>query len=231
MKEKFVTKKYLIIGIGVFAAVALLAAASLAYGVSFTGFFKAFDKTLAPGEYYEKNITVRMFYNVSIRFQKQSTNSSSYLGFDDSESMIVLEDSGGVEIARIVGVKNGRAYVKLTNYELSSVAKVSAYNISDYKDVVGQVVNESMLSFSGTSAYITVKVSYPPAEIAGYVVDDMTGEYVNGVVVAAFEDGANPNTTVPIKQSLSDANGKYSFVFDISDSKALDVYVEGYDVA
>lgn len=227
-------KKYLAIGIGVFVAVALLTVASLAYGVSFTGFtglFKAFDKTLAPGEQYEYNITIRKYYNVSIRFQKQNINSSSYLGFDDNESVIVLKDSVGAEIARITGVKNGRAYVKLTNYELSSVAKISAYNISDYKDVADQAVNESMLSLSGTNAYITVKVSYPPASIAGYVVDDLTGEYVKGVAVAAFEDGANTTTTAPLKQATSDSDGRYSLTFDISDSKALDVYVDGYDVA
>jgi hypothetical protein len=227
-------KKYLAIGVGVFAAVALLTAvASLAYGISFTGFtglFKAFDKTLAPGEQYDYNITVRKFYNVSVRFQKQNINSSSYLGFDDNESVIVLKDSSGVEIAKAVGVKNGRAYVKLTNYELSSVAKISAYNISSYKDVIDQPVNDSVLSLSGTSAYITVKVNYPPASIAGYVVDDLTGEYVSGVAVEAFEDGANTNSTFPVNQTASDSNGRYAMTFDISDSKALDVYVDGYDM-
>ena len=55
---------------GALSIVALIATSSLASGVDFTGFFKAFDKTLAAGEQYEKNITVRKYYNVSVRFQK-----------------------------------------------------------------------------------------------------------------------------------------------------------------
>lgn len=219
----------ILIGAGVFAAVALLAIASLAGGVSFGGFFKAFDKTLSPGEQYERNITVRKYYNVSIRFQKG--NSTSYLAFDDNDSTIVLADSAGAEIARLTGVNNGRAYVRLSNYELAAVTSASAYNISDYSDVVGQPVNDTVLSFSGTSAYLTVKVSYPAASITGYVVDDLTGDPVDGVTVAAFEDGADVNATSPLEYAASGADGRYAMTFELTDSEALDVYAEGYDVA
>jgi len=212
----------------VLAAAALIATSSLASGFSFTGFFKAFDKTLAPGEQYTHNITVRKYYNVSIRFQKE--NSTSYLSFDDSGSVIVLKDSAGNEVANATGVNNGRAYIKMDNIQVASVAKVYAYNISSYADVDGQPVNDTMLSFSGTSAYITVKVSYPPASIQGYVLDDLTDEPVGGVMVAAFSDSADVGTATAIKQSVSDANGKYAMSFDFADSKAFDVYVEGYDV-
>jgi hypothetical protein len=213
----------------VLAAAALIATSSLASGFSFTGFFKAFDKTLAPGEQYERNITVRKYYNVSIRFQKE--NSTSYLSFDDSDSVIVLKDAAGITIASVNGTKNGRAYVRMDNAQVASVAKVYAYNISSYADVDGQPVNDTVLSFSGTTAYLTVKVYYPLASIAGYVTDDLTGEAVNGVAVAAFSDGADVSTAMSIKQSVSDASGKYAMNFDLTDSKALDVYVEGYDVA
>jgi voltage-gated potassium channel Kch len=213
----------------VLAAAALIATSSFASGFSFTGLFKAFDKTLAPGEQYTHNITVRKYYNVSIRFQKE--NSTSYLSFDDSGSVIVLKDAAGNEIANATGVKNGRAYIKMDNIQVASVAKVYAYNISSYADVVAQPVNDTVLSSSGTTAYLTVKVHYPSASISGYVADDLTGELVAGVTVAAFEDGADVSTAMSIKQSVSDASGKYAMSFDLADSKAMDVYVEGYDVA
>jgi len=220
--------KYLIIGLAV-GLVALIAfTASIVIGVNYTGFFKAFDKTLSPGEYYERNITVRKFYNVSIRFQKE--NSSSYLGFDGEDSVIVLKDYSGSEIVKVVGVKNGRAYLEMTNYEMASVATISAYNISDYADVINQPVNDSVLSFSGTKAYITVKVTYAPAVIAGYVIDDLTGEFVSGVTVAAFENDAYPAVISPINQNTSDSNGRYKMIFNLDSSNALDVYIKDYDV-
>ena len=212
----------------VLAAAALVATSSLASGFSFTGWFKAFDKTLAPGEQYQKNVTVRKYYNVSVRFQKE--NSTSYLSFDDNDSVIVLKDSAGNAMANAIGVKNGRAYIKLDNVQVASVAKVFAYNISSYADVDGQPVNDTVLSFSGTTAYLTVKVYYPLASIAGYVTDDLTGEAVSDVAVAAFGNGADVNITTAIKQDISNTNGKYAMNFDLTDSKALDVYVEGYDV-
>lgn len=213
---------------GALSIVALIATSSLASGVDFTGWFKAFDATIDPGEQYERNITVRRFYNVSVRFQKE--NSTGYLTFDDNDSVIVLKDAAGTELANATGVKNGRAYVKLSNMQLASVASISATGIGSYADVV-QAVNDTVLSFSGTTAYLTVKVRYPPASVYGYVTDDLTGDSVAGVVVAAFEDGADVNATVALAHVESDAGGRYSMSFDLADSEALDVYVAGYDVA
>lgn len=218
-----------IIAGSVLSMAALVATSSLASGVNFTGWFKAFDKTLAAGEQYLHNITVRKYYNVSVRFQKET--SSSYLSFDDSGSAITLKDAAGGIIANATGVKNGRAYLTMSNVQLASVATVTATGLSSYADVVAQLVNETVLSFSGTSAYITVKVRYPPASIAGFVSDDLTGAPVTGVAVAAFEDGADVNATSAVQQSISDPDGRYTMSFDLTDSKALDVYVGGYDVA
>lgn len=225
-----IKKKYLLIGIGVCASILVLTSVAIVSGISFTGFFKAFDKTLSPGEYYERNITVRKFYNVSIRFRKE--NSTTDLTFSDNETAVVLKDSSGSEILKIAGVKNGHIYAEMTNYELASVATISAYSISGYEDVIEQPVNESVLSFIGAKAYITVvvKIRYEPATMAGYVIDDLTGDLLSGITIAAFENNADPNTTVAIKQTVSDSDGKYSMVFDLSSSKALDVYVDGYDV-
>ena len=226
-----ILKKHLLIGTGVFAAVVLLTAASLAYGISFTGFFKAFDKTLSPGEYYERNITVRKFYNVSVRFQKEG--SDIYLGFDDNDSVIVLKDGSGSEILNVVGVQNGRIYAKMTNYELSSVTSVSAYSIKDYEDVVDHPVNDTVLSFIGAKAYITIGVQekvYETSTVTGYIFDDLTGDALDGITVAAFDNDADPTIATAIQQSASDVGGRYMLTFELDDSKALDVYVDGYDV-
>lgn len=212
-------------------AILSIIAASAVFGISFTGWLKAFDVTLSPGEQYEHNITVRKFYNVSVRFQKE--RSTGYLGFTDNDSVVVLKDLSGATVAEFVGVNKGRIYAKMTNYELGSVASVSAYSISDYEDVVGQPVNDTVLSFIGAKAYLTVKVSerlYEHSAVAGYVVDDLTGDFVGGVTVAAFEDGADVATATAVVQNTSDTSGSYELSLELSDSRALDVYVDGYDV-
>lgn len=224
---KIITKKYLLIGIGVFAAIALLTVASFASGISFTGFFKAFDATLSPGEYYERNITLRMFYNASVRFKKG--NSSSYLKFDSSESVIILKDAEGNEILRLIGIEDGYSYDLINNSALASIATVSVYNISGYEDVMEQT---PVLSTVGTKAYITVslEVAPIPASITGYIIDDLTGGFVGDVRVLAFENDANPDNTTALAQNVSGSDGKYLLTFDLNSSKALDVYVDGYYV-
>ena len=224
-------RRYLMIVSILSVAILSIIAASAVFGISFTGWLKAFDVTLSPGEQYEHNITVRKFYNVSVRFQKE--RSTGYLGFTDNDSVVVLKDLSGATVAEFVGVNKGRIYAKMTNYELGSVASVSAYSISDYEDVVGQPVNDTVLSFIGAKAYLTVKVSerlYEHSAVAGYVVDDLTGDFVGGVTVAAFEDGADVATATAVVQNTSDTSGSYELSLELSDSRALDVYVDGYDV-
>ena len=61
-----------------FSAIAIISLAISGY--SLTGMFtKAFDKTLSPGESYERNITIREYYNLTVRFQKE--NSTELLEF------------------------------------------------------------------------------------------------------------------------------------------------------
>ena len=230
MTTKITTKKYLLIGIGIFAAITLLAVASFASGIGsidFTGFFKAFDATLSPGEDYERNITVRMYYNATVRFRKG--NSTTYLKFDDSESVIVLKDAVGNEIIRMHGIENGYSYDLMNNSALAAIATVSAYNISGYEDVVDQV---PVLSTVGTKAYVTVSLEEAPmpASISGYIIDDLTGAFVGEVRVLAFENDANPENTTAVTEGTSDNNGEYLLTFELDSSKALDVYAEGYYV-
>lgn len=220
----------IVISIMLTAVIGLATNSDIVYGI--TGFFtKAFDKTLSPGEYYERNITVRKYYNLSVRFQKEG--STGYLGFTDNDSVVVLEDANGADILTLNGVSKGRIYVKVTNYELASVASVSAQSISDYEDVVDQPVNDTVLSFIGTNAYLTVHVHqkvYETSNIAGYIVDDLTGEFVSDVGVLAFDDGADPVLATAVVQNTSGIGGMYQLALQLSSSKALDVYVEGYDV-
>lgn len=219
-------KKYIKYVIAVTVVLVSLLAIS-SYGIGIAGYFsKAFDKSLSPGELYERNITIRKYYNVTIRFQKH--NSTSYLGFTDNESVVVLKDVNGNEVARIDGIRKGRAYLLMDRLQLNSIATASAYNISDYKDVIDQAVN---ISYSGAKAYITIKVEYGPAAIMGYVIDDLTGQVVEGVEVLAFDDGADPVIALAVVQNVSSSDGSYMLSLQLDSRKALDVYVKDYDVA
>lgn len=213
-------KKYILAAI----IVAVVATSLAVSSYSLTGFFsKAFDKSLSPGEHYEKNITVRKYYNLTIRFQKQ--NSSSYLGFDNNESVVILKDADGNEIARAEEAVNGRVYFFTERLELDRIKTVSAYTLGDYQDIENQEIN---ITYSGTKAYITLKVSYGPASITGYVLDDLTGQIIEGVEVLAFPDGSDPALTEPIQQNTSTGEGRYLLSFQLNSSKALDIYVKDY---
>jgi hypothetical protein len=216
-------KKYILLG-GIAVAVICLAASSY----SITGLFnKAFDKTLYSGEHYEENITVRIYYNLTARFQKENST-SSYIYFDSNDTVIVLKDFDRNEIARNTGVVNGKMYFFLSTSTLNSIKTVSAYNLGEYMDVVDQPVN---ITYSGTDATIKVKVKYKPSTIAGYILDELTNQTVEGVEVLAFANLAKPDTAEPISQNVSDSSGRYLLSFQLDGSKALDIYVKDYDVA
>jgi len=220
--------KRILIGVSVsFAlviAVAIATNSDSVYGI--TGFFtKAFDKSLSAGEYYEHNITVRKYYNISIRFQKEG--STGYLGFTDNDSVVVLKDANGGEVLRAIGVDKGKIYTVVDASQVQAIATASAYSISDYADVADQSVN---VSYSGSNAYVTIIVTYREAMITGYVIDDLTGDFVSNVGVLAFDDGADPYIVTAVVQNVSDTSGRYQLSLQLNSSKALDVYVEGYDV-
>ncbi|MDI6798583.1 MAG: hypothetical protein QMD12_01125 [Candidatus Aenigmarchaeota archaeon] len=206
-------------------SVVAMAAICLAVGsYSLTGVFsKAFDKTLSPGEQYERSITIKKYYNLTIRFQKQ--NSTSYLSFNNNETTVILKDSEGKEVAKASGAVNGRLYFLLEKSQLDRIKTVSAYNLESYQDVVDQGVSTT---FSGTKAYITVKVSYKPATLAGYVIDELTNQTLEEIEVLAFPDGSDPYTTEPILRNTSTSDGRYLLTFQLDSSKALDIYIKDY---
>lgn len=215
-------KKYVLVSI-----IAIMILSLAVSSRSLTGLFsKAFEKTLSPGEQYEKNITIRKYYNLTVRFQKE--NSTSYLSFDNNETIVVLKDTNGNEIARASGAVNGRLYFFLEKLQLDRIRTVSVYNLGSYQDVEDQQVS---ITYSGTKAYITVKVSYKLAIITGYVFDELTNQSLEGIEIFSFEDGADPSIANPIAQSITDSAGRYTLVFNLTSSKALDVYVKDYEVS
>ncbi|MHA1743519.1 MAG: hypothetical protein ACTSV6_04635 [Candidatus Heimdallarchaeota archaeon] len=205
-------------------AVSLILLATGTYSI--TGVFnKAFDKTLSPGESYERNITIRKFYNLTIRFQKETTT-SSYLSFDNNQTVVELKDSSGNILFKGTGVTNARMYFLAERSQLLSIKTVSAYNLGKYEDVSDQPVD---ISYSGTTAYITVKVKYKPSSISGFVIDELTSQPVEGVEVLAFSNSADPNADYPLVQNESNSNGRYILYFHLNASKALDIYVKDYN--
>ncbi|HLC39292.1 MAG TPA: hypothetical protein VJJ76_00225, partial [archaeon] len=179
-----------------------------------------------PGEQYERNITVKQYYNLTVRFQKE-TSTTSYLSFDSNDTTIILKDANGTEVARGTGVINAKMYFFMNSQTLDNIATITALNLGEYADVIGQPANKT---FSGTTAYITVKVHYKPANIFGTVTDELTGIVVEGVEVAAFDDGADTTTASSINSSITDSSGRYSMQFELNSSKAMDVYVKDYEV-
>ena len=215
-------KKYVLFGL---MGIVIISLAVSSYSI--TGLFsKAFDKTLSPGEVYEKNITIRNFYNLTVRFQKENST-SSYLTFDSNETVVALKGVNGNEILRNTGLVNGKNYFFVSKQTLDNIKTVSAYNLGEYQDVVDKLVN---ITFSSTTTYITVKVRYRPSAILGYVIDELTNQAVEGVEVLAFANSADPVTSEPISQNVSDSKGKYLLNFQLNGSKALDIYVKDFDV-
>lgn len=215
-------KKLIVLAALVFTLVSLVIASN-----SLTGLFsKAFTKSLSPGEAYEKNVTIRKYYNLTIRFQKE--NSTSYLSFDNNSTLIILKDPDGKEIARKIGVIDGKAYILLDKKEIDRIKMVSVYGLEKYKDVENQEVN---VTFYGTKAYITVKVFCNEASISGFVFDELTQQPVEGIEVLAFPENSDPYTTQPSAQTITSEEGRYTFSFDLNSSKSFDVYVKDYYVS
>jgi len=222
--SKKIFSRKIIIGLFFVAAVLIFLVNSLAT----TGFFsKAFDKSLSPGEQYERNVTIRQYYNLTVRVQKE-TSSTSYLTFDSNDTVIMLKDVNGTEIARTTGLVNGKTYFFMNSLTLDRIATVSALNLGDYADVVDQQANKT---FSGTTAYITVKVRYKSASISGFVRDELTGAAVEGVEIVAVDDGADPLSSAAVNSSVTSSSGFYKMQFELNSSKALDVYVKNYEAS
>jgi len=204
----------------------ILFSATSAEGISFTGFFKAFDKTMYPGNSYERNITVRKYYNTSVRFVKE--NGSSYLTFTDDDTLIILKDFHGNDIISMEGIESGKSYHVMNNSILSSIVTVSVYGMDEYEDVIDQSPEVTSI---GAKAFITVTVNERPqiVHLYGYVIDDLTGETVDGSEILMFDNDADPESAVPVAVNYTE-DGRYDFTLEADDSKPVDVYVRDYYV-
>lgn len=209
-----------------FVAVSILCI-SLAYSSSITGnLYKAFSKSLDPNEIAEENITVRKYYNMTIRFRYSMEGSD--LSFSDDDGEIILKDSTS-EIQRVGGINKGKVYVKKDKLEIDSLKYVDVVNIDKFDDISNQQVN---ITFYGTKAYLTIIVSKRQgnASLQGYIIDDLTSQSLDGLTIMAFEKNSDPAIAEPVAQAVSE-NGRYSLTLQAdSDGKSYDIYVKDYSV-
>jgi hypothetical protein len=218
-------KKYLIasvIGIAVFTVIA---------GVSFsqTGFFsKAFSKTVQPNQVYTQNVSIRKYYNLTVRFRTSASGSD--LSFSDSDAVVVLKDSEGNEVFRATGISNGKIYSVQDKLKLDSMATADSASINGYADNFGQAVS---ISYSGTKAYLTIILSKAAgnASVTGYIYDELTNQNLQGITISAFNSSVDP-TTAPVAANQTDAVGSYVLVVPTdSDGQSYDFYISDYSVS
>jgi len=198
---------------------------SLAYSTGITGnLYKAFSKTLYPNDNIEQNITLRKYYNMTVRFRYSIDGSD--LSFDDSDGTVILKDSNG-EIDRVTGIKSGKIYAARDKMQIDSIKYVELLNVDNY-DMANN--SEVSVTYYSTKAYLTIIVAKKQgsASLQGYIIDELTNQTLNGITVLAYDRGSDINVTDPLGQSVSE-NGRYSLNFQTdADGKELDIYVKDY---
>lgn len=218
-------KKYLIatvIGIGLFSVIAGIS-------LSQTGFFsKAFSKTVQPNQIYEQNVSIRKYYNLTIRFR--TSPSGSDLSFSDLDAAIVLRDANGNAIFNATGISNGKIYSIQDNLLLESISAADSANIDSYADNSNQSVS---LSYSGTKAYLTIILSKASgnATVVGYVYDELTNQNLAGITISAMNSTLDPNLFPSAAANQTDSTGSYTLVVPAgSGGQAYDFYISDYSV-
>lgn len=220
-------KKIVAISIAVLSLI-VLASSSFA----FTGlFYKAFSKNFVPDEIFEQNITVRKFYNLTVKFQK--INSTSDLTIRNSNTEIILKDSNYSVIQRFVGFNGTSLHSVIDRKILDEIRFISAHNISNsannYEDVQDQPV---LISYLGTRATIVIKVNLKNSSavvstsgnstFSGYVIDELTHTPLENMQVAIFSGNSE------IARNSTNTNGRFVLNFA---SGNYDVFVSDYSVA
>ena len=218
------TKKYLIASIVGIALFAIVAGVSL----SSTGFFsKAFSKTVQPNQVYEQNVSIRKYFNTTIRFR--TSPSGSDLTFSDEDATIILKDALGNEIFRETGIVNGKNYSIQDKLDLDSLATADSLNINGYADNFNQAVN---VSYIGTKAYVTILLSKAAgnATVTGFIYDELTNQNLQGITISAFNSSSDPNTS-PVATNQTSTQGMYALIVPAnSDGVAYDFYISDYSV-
>lgn len=201
-----------------------------AYSFSSSGFLsKAFTKTIYPDQTLEQNITIRKFYNMTIRF-RTSLNGSD-LSFDDTNANITTKDFNGSQIHFLSGINAGKVYSLIDKADIDRMSSVSVKGLDKYDDVIDQPVS---FSFIGTKAYLTVIVSKKVGNgtIAGFVFDDLTGQAIDSLGVSAFDSGVNVNSTDPVSSTFTNSTGRFQMsLYSDADGRSYDIYVSDYQVS
>lgn len=219
-------KKYLIasvIGVVLFSVIAGIT-------LSQTGAFsKAFSKTVQPNQMYEQNVSIRKFYNVTIRFR--TSPSGSDLSFSDADAKIVLKDSGGNEIFRAIGVSSGKNYSVQDKLDLDSIASADSSNIDSYADNSNQQVN---VSYIGTKAYVTIILAKAGgnATVTGFIFDELTSQNLPEIIISAFNSTLDPQTSSSAAANQTNSAGNYFLILPTdSDGTSYDFYISDYSVS
>lgn len=219
-------KKYLIasiIGLALFSVVAGIS-------LSQTGYFsKAFSKTVQPNQVYQENVSIRKYYNVTIRFR--TSPSGSDLSFSDSDAAIVLKDLAGSEIFRASGIISGKIYTVQDKLKLDSLVSADSSKIDGYADNFAQSVN---VSYIGTKAYVTIILSKAGgnATVEGFIYDELTNQNLEGIKISAFNNSFDPNTAAYAATNQTDVAGSYTLILPTdSDGQSYDFYISDYAVS
>jgi len=219
-------KKILLVGLTTVSLIVLMSA----YSLSSSGFLsKAFTKSILPDQTVEQNITIRKYYNMTIRF-RTSLNGSD-LSFDDLDANVTTKDSSGNQIHFLTGIDGGKVYVLTDKADIDKMSSISVRGMDRYDDVIDQPVS---FSFIGTKAYLTVIVNKKVGNgtIAGFVSDELTGQSVGNLKVSAFDSGSDVNSTNPISSTVTNSLGKFQFSLQTdADGKSYDIYVSDYQVS
>jgi len=199
--------------------------------LALTGMFsKVTTRTFQIDDSFEQNMTIRKYFNMTIKFRK--FNSTSDLTIRNDNATIILKDANYKEIKRIVGMDGQAVYSTTDRLDLDKLKYASAFNLNNslkrYEDVTNQEVN---VSYSGTRATIVIRVNEiikGTAVLSGYVNDELIDQQLEGIELLAFAAGSDPAGS-PVVQSSTDANGKYVLSIPTdSQGKTYDIYVKDY---
>jgi hypothetical protein len=219
-------KKYLIasiIGLALFSVVAGIS-------LSQTGYFsKAFSKTVQANQIYEQNVSIRKYYNATVRFR--TSPSGSDLTFSDSDALVVLKDFSGNEVFRANGIISGKNYSLQDKLDLDSIATADSSNIDGYANNLNQAVS---VSYTGTKAYITVILSKVSgnATVVGYIYDELTNQNLPEITISAYNSSLDPTMSASAATNQTDSTGNYFLVVPTdSNGQSYDFYISDYSVS
>lgn len=219
-------KKYLI------AAVVGVALFSIVAGMSLsqTGYFsKAFSKTVQPNQVYVENVSIRKYFNLTIRFR--TSPSGSDLTFSDPDAVVVLRDSSGSQIFSATGISNGKIYSTEDNLLLESIFAADSVKIDSYADNFNQ---STSISYIGTKAYLTIILSKAGgnATVVGFVYDELTNRNLPGITITAMNSTLDPSIFPSAAANQTDSIGSYILAVPSgSDGQAYDFYISDYAVS